>query len=895
MSERIRNPEQILQALEREGQGRGRLRVFLGMCPGVGKTYSMLKAAKEQMARGREVVVGVVETHRRKETEELLSGLTILPKKSVLYRETTLLEMDLDRLMSSPGVLVLVDELAHTNAPGSRHSKRYQDVEELLAAGVDVYTTVNIQHIESRNDQVRQITGVSVRETVPDAFLERATQLELVDLSPDELLQRLRDGKVYLGEAATAAENNFFKEEQLLALRELALRFTAEKVDQDLSDQMAIKGIAGPWNTQERLLVAISQSPHSARLIRATRRMAYSLEAPWLAVYVDLGKGLERDDEVELQKNMMLARNLGAEVLSVVDVDVAVALQRVCEERNVTQIVMGRPDRRFIRDWLSRGSLLDQLVRATSRIDVHVIRAQRRPRYKGFHLDLPKLTTGLNPYLQTGAFLAVVTLLSAFLYPHVGYKALGSIFLLAILVVSSVASRGPIFFAALASSVIWDFFFIPPRFTFAINNWDDAMMVLSFGLTALVGGLLTSRIRRQEFILQSREERTRTLYEFVQRLADARALTDISVVVKSVMARLFVGRSALFLVGSEGKMDWTAADTLQLNESELAVVRWSFENDKSAGWSTATLSAARIWCLPLRGKSGVVGILAFQPANAKGQKARVFSIDQEAFLQSILAQAAIAIERFLFSEAVQRAKIYEASEELHQTLLNSVSHELRTPITALIGSASALKDSVTFADPQARAGLTDELIRSAQRLNHVVENLLDLSRLQKSGLSLKREWFDLTDLVEAARTHLQEDLRGHRLVISKDESVLVEGDFQLLCHALNQLILNAAKYSPTGTIIEVQLLKSDKRAVISVRDEGVGLPADQTERVFEKFFRIAGTPTGGLGLGLTIVKSIVELHGGTVGVQNRADRSGANFVIQLPLVEAPSELTEALK
>lgn len=893
MRDRRPDPQRLLSAIEKANanSAQGQLRLFLGMCPGVGKTYAMLEAARLQQARGVTVLVGLVETHGRRETQNLLDGLKILPRQKIDYRGTSLEEMDIDAILSAKPQLVLVDELAHTNAPGARHRKRYQDVEELLAAGIDVYTTVNIQHIESRNDQVAQITGIKVKETVPDSIIERADQVEIIDIPPEELLHRLREGKVYLGERAERAKENFFQEEYLTALRELALRFVAERVDQDLNSQMAIKGIEGPWNTNERLLVAVSHSPYSSRLIRTTKRMAYNLEAPWVALYVDTGQLLSLEDEKVLHQNLALARELGAEVITVADHEVAHAIHTICGERNVTQIIMGRPDRRFIKDFIYGGTLLDQLVRTTSKIDVHVIRAERTPRFRGFHLKWPSFRSHWLAYYNTTWFLIGVSFLSYAVLPYAGYRALGSVFLLAILGVACFASRGPILYSALVCAIVWNFFFIPPTFTFNISTSDDVMMVLSFFVTAVVGGFLTTRIRQQQSTLENREYRTRLLYELVQRLADAKDTNWIQSVLQSVVEQQFGGENAVYFSEKDGKVSWTKGVGKVLTEKELAVAQWAFENNKPAGWSTPTLSAAECLCLPLRSNKGVVGILAYFPAD----RSKSFSIEQENFLETVLIQVAIAFERFQFSEAAQKERLYEASEVLHQTLLNSVSHELRTPITAIVGSATALRDPATFSDEKARGALTEELVHSAQRLDRVVENLLDLSRLQKGTLQLKAEWFDLGDVFRAVKSDLQNETGGRSISLVRDDVVLFEGDFQLLSHGLNQLVLNALKYSEGNSTIEVEIIREASRARILVRDQGKGIPSGLEKQIFEKFYRVPGTPAGGLGLGLTIVNNIVQLHGGSVGAKKRADGPGSVFEIILPLKPPPEALTEALK
>ena len=885
------NPDELLEALSRTSVSeRGVLRVFLGMCPGVGKTYSMLLSARQQVARGVNVLVGIVETHGRKETEALLEGLTIVPRASREYKGTTVTKMDLDAILAQKPTLVLVDELAHTNAPGSRHLKRYQDIQELLGAGIDVYTTVNIQHIESRNDQVAQITGVIVRETVPDSFLELADQIEVVDLSPSELLERLKEGKVYIGDRAARAAEGFFKAEHLLALRELSLRFVAEKVDQDLHDHMTINGIEGPWNTNERLLVAVSYSPYSARLIRTARRMAYNLEAPWVALYVDTGETLQPGDIETLQKNLALARELGAEVVTTSDHDVAAAIQRVSRDRNVTQIIMGRPDRRIVQDFFARGSLLDKLVRDTSKVDVHVIRAERKPRYRGWAARWPNFKTGFLPYYNTALFMLVVSFMCRAVLPFLGYRALGSVFLLSILIVAGFTTGGPILLAAVISAFVWDFFFIPPTWTFTISSSEDTMIVVSFFVAALIGGFLTARIRRQELVLESREGESRLLYELVKKLSNAKNSKQIAEILSEAVTKQFRGKSSVLLADKAGQLLTEQIVGRHLSEKEVAVAQWSFENAKSAGWSTQTLSGATCLCMPMKGESGVVGVVAFHPPAGLTS----FSIEKESFFETVVTQTAIVLERLEFRDAAESTKLYAASEKLHQTLLNSVSHELRTPITALIGSASALKDEKTLSNIAIRNSLADEVIGAARRLDRVVGNLLDVSRIEQGALQLKKEWFDLGDLIRLTANELRDELGARRLQVPASETILMEADFQLLQHALAQLILNASKYGKPETPIEVSGEIKNELIVLTVKDEGSGLPEGTEQLVFDKFYRVPGTPAGGLGLGLLIAKNIVELHGGTILAKNRSDKQGAEFVIEFAFNPPPDALKEAL-
>ena len=883
------NPKELLEVVQKldSQKNRGRLRIFLGMCAGVGKTYAMLKAAKEQQARSINVTIGVVETHGRKDTEELLSGMKILPRKMITYKGSQLSEMDLDLILQEHPQIVLVDELAHTNIPGSRHHKRYQDVEEILSAGIDVYTTVNIQHIDSRNDQVAQITEVRVKETVPDSFFEMADQIEMMDLSPQELLQRLQEGKVYLGDRAERAKENFFKEERLTALRELALRFTAEKVDQDLLDQMTIKGIEGPWNINERFLVAISHSPYSTPLIRAARRMAYNLEAPWVALYVDTGENLSTEDHQVLKKNLSLARELGADVITMADTNVGHAIQTVCSDKNVTQIVMGRPDRRFFRDLLTRGTLLDQLVRQTNKVDIHVIRTKKIVQRKTLSAAQFQLRTGFVAYYHTAWFLGLVSLVCYGILPVVGYRALGSIFLLSILAVASISSRGPIFFAAIVSAIVWNYFFISPQFTFAINSSEDLMMVISFFVVGVVGGLLTARIKKQERILQHREERTRSLYEFGKLLSDAKSEDQIVKVLSSTIDAQFECQSNVLLTGSDRQLQYT--ENQRFSDKDFAVATWVFEHGKPAGWSTQTLSASPCLSFPMKGNSGIVGVIVIYP----NSELKVLSMEQENFLETVLSQTSIAVERLRFSSAAQNAKVFEVSEKLHQTLIDSVSHELRTPVTTIIGASTALHDLPTQ-DPTSTKMLTSEIVKAGLRLDRVIENLLDMSRLEKGAMQLKKEWFEVQDLTGRIQNNLRSEIQDRKINVSGDIQILIEGDFKLLDHAFTNILLNATKYSPPNSDIDIVVNSFSDNVRISIRDYGIGIQKGSESSLFEKFYRASNVSAGGIGLGLAIAKNIIELHGGTVIAKNRDDAKGAVFECTLPSTPAPVKLQETL-
>jgi two-component system, OmpR family, sensor histidine kinase KdpD len=888
MNEDVRkvDADKLLRSIEKEEdrKKRGLLRIFLGMCPGVGKTFSMLQAAQERKKSGADVVVGLVETHGRQETKSILEGLEILPRKAIEYRGKTFEELDVDAILSRKPELVLVDELAHSNIPGARHPKRYHDVKELLDAGLDVYTTMNVQHLESRIDLVRQITGITVHESVPDSFFELADQVELIDLPPTELLKRLKSGKVYLGDMAERAIEGFFQEEHLLALRELALRFTAEVVEGELHDQMLRKQITGPWHTRERLMVAISHSPYSKRLIRAARRKAFNLEANWVALYVDTGETLNEEEKGMLRKNLDMARELGAELVSIREGNVPLAIRRIAEEKNVTQIIMGRPDRRFFRDLLSGGTILDKLVRETSEIDIHVLRQVRKPRLRSFKLRglFPEPLQDLSAYTNTFWVMAVVGTISFILEPIIRYEAVGFLFLLAVIGISVFVRRGPTLFAALLSALGWNYFFIPPKYTFYIKEVADVMMNVAYFAVAVTASFLTSKIRKQGEELRRRAQQTSLLYDFSRELGSSRDLNSIASVTGRFVEHTIGGLCRILTRDKDGEMkEWGFFESVfQPNEKHLAVAYWVIQNGKRGGVGTETLSGSEVLCLPIQGSGSVLGVMMYFP---KGKK--TISVEEETTLQSVCASAAISIERENLQKQTETIRIVEESEKLYQTILDSVSHELRTPITSIMGAATALQDAKTVENESNRKPLTDEIIRGTKRLNHVVENLLDTSRMTTGKLNLKKDLVDLSETVESIVNEWKsrESVPGAVRVEAEETYALV--DSSMLRNAIENLLHNALKHSSSGGEIRVRVKGSKQRkvAVIEVLDEGKGIPHEDREKIFHRFYRVPGTPAGGIGLGLSIVRGIVEAHGGKVEALNRTDKRGSLFRIEIPL------------
>lgn len=885
------DPDALLKTVDEMEKRRheGRLRIFLGMSAGVGKTYAMLRAAHQRLKEGVDVTVGIVETHGRSETTILTEGLPHIDRKKVHYRGADLEELDIDAILKLKPELVIVDELAHTNVPGSRHEKRYQDVLEILEAGIDVYTAFNVQHLESRKDSVEAITGISIRETVPDSILEKATLVELVDIAPSELLKRLKEGKVYLGDKAERAAQNFFKEDKLTALREIALRMTAERVDQDLQKLVSVRAAGSPWQTNERLLVAVSHSPYSEKLIRATRRLAYNLEAPWIAVHVDTGLSLNDTDQAQLVKNLNLARELKAEVITTTEVDVPSAVRRICRQKNVTQVVVGRPTRRWFRDLLEKGNLLEGLIHESLDVDVHVIRQE------GASLQRPSLLdeisyysskTGPAKYWYTLMAIIAVAGFGTLIEKFIGYRAVGFIFLLAVVVLSMFGSIGAVILAASLSTLIWNYFFIPPKFTFFIGNTEDILMCVAFFVVALITGFLTNRLKYHERLIREREERTNILYEVLQDIAAATEKSEFLNKVTQRVGHMLDADCGVLLKSPTGILEFDELKPyhIELAVKDCAVAQWCFDNNKQAGWSTETLSEAAALFLPLRGPSEIVGVFVFKPK----RRIRKLDLEKENLLLSIVRQLGVSIQRHFLSRRLSEAQRLKDSEKLHQTLLSSISHEMRTPLTAILGAASALEQESTAKDSAQVKNVALGLHEAADRLNRVIENLLDMSRLNSGVLSLKLEWHDCNDLLGVVIKKLEKPLSQHKVNVQFLENiVLLKIDYRLMEHALANIVLNAAIYTPPGSAINIKLKKLEDEFNIVIEDNGPGIPEDSLAKVFDKFYRVPGSPTGGTGLGLSIVKSIVELHQGSIHVEN-VNPHGARFIVSLPLEEQPS-------
>ncbi len=893
MSEDIRpDPDALLAAIHREetAQTRGKLKVFLGMSAGVGKTYAMLEAAQKAKREGRDVVIGYVESHGRKETDVLATDLPAVPRRIVAHGGVTLSEMDLDAVLTRRPQLALVDEFAHSNAPGSRHPKRWQDVEELLAAGIDVSTTLNVQHVESRTDTIRQITGSTIYETVPDRVLDSA-EIELVDLPPEELMKRLASGKVYQGERAETALFNFFREGNLTALREIALRYAAGRVGRDVQDYLQTMQIEGPWKSGERLVVAVSASPLSAQLIRWTRRLADPLNAAWLAVHVESARDSGGPVPPQLTKNLGLARQLGGEVVTTADEDLVRGLLRVARQHNATQIVVGKPGGSRLAQL--RGTLrLHRLVRGSGDVDVHVVRADADATGVAAGVATarpasPERDVDRSLAEQFGTAIGVIAAVSfanAFLAPLLGYRAVALTYLFGVVGLAMFLRRGPILLAAGLSALLWNFFFLPPRFTFYITNVEDGLMFGLYFVVAAVLGQLVSRVRAQELANRRREEHATALYLLTRDLADAASPADLARAVVKQVGDIFRARVALWLEpGPDTSSGATrqpphAAGTLVLTEKERSVAAWAREHRQAAGRFTDNLPSAEALHLPLLTHERSLGVLSVRLLEDIPP-----SLDQRELLEAFARQAALVLDRLRLAATAEQTRLLAESERLGRTLLDSVSHELRTPLAALACAA----ESLAAAPESARAGLVGEIRLGTARLDRIIGNLLDMARSESGRLSPALDWQRPGEVLGLVRQRLATELSGREVTVDIGPGLpWVRIDLAMTGQALANLLLNAATHTPAGTPITLSATSVGSEVILSVADRGPGFRDDVLPQLFGKFYRVPGTAAGGTGLGLSLVKRFAEAQSGRVSVANRPG-GGAIFSLFFPAADAP--------
>jgi two-component system sensor histidine kinase KdpD len=903
MDEQRPDPDALLAKVQRDEAKakRGKLKIFFGATAGVGKTYAMLEVARRLKAQGLDVVVGYVEPHGRAETEALVEGLERLPYLSVQYRGATLRDFDLDAALARRPQLLLVDELAHSNPvegePRPRHAKRWQDVEELLAAGVDVYTTINVQHIESLNDVVAGITRVRMQETVPDRVFEIADEVELIDTPPDELLERLHAGKVYVPEQVRHAVENFFRKGNLIALRELALRTTADRVDAAMREYREGEAIRAIWAAGDRLLVAVGPDEQSERLIRAGKRMATALHAHWIVVYVETPDLLRLSEEARNRRIALLrlAESLGAEAVTLGGSSVGEELANYARTRNVTRILIGRP-RRALWQRLFRPSTYGELLARTEGIDLHVVggadeaAAQRTPflaRSRAYLLAAtPSEKIRWPRYAWSVVGILAATLLGMAMTPIFELANIVMVYLLGVAIVAVRLGRGPAILASVLGVGAFDFFFVPPQLTFAVS---DVQYLLTFAIMLVVALLisnLTASVRLQANIAGHRERRTAMLYAMSRELAATRGQEAMARIAVRHVGEVFESQVVVLLPGAGGHIHYPGEGSTSgsLRGADLGVAQWVQDHGRPAGLGTDTLPGTEALYLPLQGSRLVLGVLGVLPANPR----RVLLPEQFHLLETFAGQLALALERSQLAEQAQRASIDAETEGLRNALLASISHDLRTPLAVIAGASSSLAEKGDQISAEERHALAGSIYEQSREMSKLVTNVLEMTRLEADGIALDRDWHAIGEIAGSVLHRLRERLARHNVRIElPSELPLVRLDATLVEQVLANLLENAAKYSPPGTAISLQAERRGSELLVSVEDAGPGLPPGEPERLFAKFHRgNTEGAVGGAGLGLAICRAIVRLHGGRIWAERRPE-GGAAFRFTLPVEQAP--------
>lgn len=876
------SPDALLKAAEKEA--RGKHKIFLGAAPGVGKTWEMLSAAHRRRREGIDVVVGVVETHRRAETEAQLTGLEIVPRRVVDYRGRTIEEMDLDAILKRRPALVLVDELAHTNAEGSRHPKRYLDIEELLTAGIDVYSTLNVQHIESLNDVVARITRIRVRETVPDRVVDDADEVELIDLTPADLIARLAEGKIYVRDQAQRAIRHYFSPGNLTALRELALRRTALRVDEQMRSYMREHAITGPWAAGERVIVCLDPGPGAANAVRAAKRSADALDAELIALYVETDRHatLSEAEHARLAEAQRLAAQLGAEVVTLPGRSVVEEVVAFARSRNATRVVVGK-SRRSRWFELRHGSVVDELVRSGSGLAVEVAPSAEGEQKSGprdWLRDVP-LTPG--PYLEGTLATAVATAVGVLVDRLIVLPNISLVYVLPVLFSAARHGLVPSLWVSALSVACFNFFFLPPLYQFTIADPANVMALFLFVVVAVIASALAARTRTQTESARREARTTAGLYAFSRKIAGVVDLYDLLWIVVSHLARLLKAEVVVLMPeGSELETRAAFPPDGALNDADLAAARWSWDADRPAGRGTDTLPGARWLFVPIRTSRSAVAVMGVLPK----KEGHELSAGERRLLEAVGNQAAVAIERVTLAEDIDQARLGAERERLRSAMLTSVSHDLRTPLASIIGALSSLRSFGERYDAAAREELLATAQGEAERLDRFVGNLLDMTRLDAGAIVPKREAVEVGDLVSTALRRAAPLLADHEVASTVAPGLpALALDFVLAEQVLFNLLDNAAKYSASGGRLSVEARRTGERVEIVVRDEGPGLADADLDRIFEKFYRAESGDRrrAGTGLGLAIARGFVEAMGGTLTAHNRSDRSGAEFVVGFPV------------
>ncbi|MCH4542485.1 two-component sensor histidine kinase [Ochrobactrum sp. POC9] len=879
------SPDALLEQAERET--RGRLKIFLGAAPGVGKTYEMLMSGRARKADEIDVVIGVVETHGRAETQALTEGLEIVPRAQVSYRGHQLDEMDIDAVLARRPQLVLVDELAHTNASGSRHPKRYQDVEEILAHGIDVYTTLNIQHVESLNDVVAQITRIRVRETVPDSIIDRADDIELIDLTPNDLIKRLNEGKIYLPKTAKRAIRNYFSPGNLTALRELALRRTAQRVDEQLVSHMRAHAIEGPWAAGDRILVAIDERPRSVSLVRYARRLADRLRAPWAAIHIETARsaGLTEEAKDRLATALRLAEQLGGETIIIPGQSVAEDIVRYASAHNFTQIVAGKSIKSRWREMID-GSIARELVRLSGAIDIHIT-AGVEHEYGGTSRKVgtarQKATLDIRPYLIGIAMTGVALIAGLLLDQFLDVRSIALVFVVGVLGVAVTLGLWPALFSSVLSAFAYNFFFLSPLYTLSVADPESVVALIFFLFVSFIASNLASRVQRQAAAARQRARMTEDLYLFSKKLAGTGSLDDVLWATAFQIASMLRVRVVILL--PEGNTiavrgGYPPDDTL--DDADIAAAHWTWEHDLPAGRGANTLPGAKRLYLPLKTARTSVGVIGLD----NDRMGPILTPEQQRLLEALADQAAIAIERVQLVGDVERAKLAAEADKLRSALLTSISHDLKTPLAAILGAATTLRDYSSSLPDADRSDLIATVVDQSERLNRFIANLLDMTRIEAGAMKPNLSFHYIGDLIGAALNRAAKILAHHQVNISVPADLpMVQLDAVLFEQVLFNLFDNAAKYAPENTPVTIKAHAGPSRMTLEISDWGPGIPPNDLERVFDTFYRVrkGDHVQAGTGLGLSIARGFIEAMGGSIRASNRHEGAGAIFTITLPV------------
>lgn len=882
MSEEGRpSPEELLYAIKQEEikKKRGFLKIFLGMAAGVGKTYAMLEEAQKLHLSEVYIVSGTVDTHGRIETAALLKGLKEIPEKWVKYKDTVFEELDIDEILKLKPQLVLIDELAHSNVPGSRHPKRWQDVNEILDNGIDVFSTLNVQHIESLKDIVEDITGISMRETVPDSIIESASAIQIIDITPQELLRRLREGKVYLPEQSELAALNFFQEDRLTALRQLLFQFASQKIDHDLQILPRSIEYIEEWKSRERLLVAINEKLHSKRLIRAARRIAYNVNASWMVLHVDDGKRLDGKQKDTLAKNLALARDLGAEVVTISDPNVAQAIERVAKQRAITQIIIGKGDIGIFPSFLSGYTVMGKLAQGNTDADLHVIRKTHgSEEATKSTLSNTLLPERWMPYFLVTLISLGVSALCWMYLPFLGYQLVGYLFLVALLSMSLFFPFGPVVLSALLLMGIWNYYFIPQTGTFTITKTEDIALTALFLVTAILAGILGDRSRTQKGSLIKREETAQALYEITRDIANFSSTKQIIQSVKQKLHTIFNAKCEIIIKKGDGSLGFDDAPLIAKDEKERNAALWVYENGKEAGWSTNTLPSCNYLYLPLKGFNEIIGVLAYQPVVE-----RQLSIEEKNFIYTINQQLANHVERTLAEERRHKLEYLNQSEKFYQIILDLISNQFQNPLTIIRIAISELKAEKIFKEHKTGVRSLYRIEYALEKLIHIIENITIMAKINTGLTPINKQKHSLKQLIDVCVENISKFMFSHKLKIQMAEDIPeLDFDFSLLEILISNLIFNAIENSPPDTTIEINVKRVENSVLVSVADEGPGIPEKDLGAIFEKFYRLPGGSAQGLGIGLSIAKTIAEIHGGNLKAENRPT-VGSKLTLFLPV------------